>query len=120
MEKLAKITNASLSIKDHGILTFYLSVDYEDGFSQGVGGVALDKWDEDSKSRIGTAYGCEIIRKLLLELDVNDFSEMKGKYIWVFGDESGMNFKPRGIRRLNVDIKSGARNSMGVVFDTIK
>jgi len=105
MKKLAKIKSARLSLQDAGIFTFWINVDYEDGFSQNVGGYALDTYDADKKCRVGTAYGCEMIRRLLEEFGINDFSEMAGKYIWVIGkgDEHGFNFRPTGIQRLKCD-----------------
>ena len=104
MEKqLAKIENAKLEIKERGILNFYIFVHYEDGGHQGVGGIALDTFDKEKDCRIGTAYGCEMIRRLLLTLDVNDFSEMKDKHIWVHGEGYGFNFKPKGVESLSVD-----------------
>ena len=55
-KKLAKITKAHLEIQERGILNFWIFVDYEeDGFSQGVGGIALDTWDEVKRKRVGTA-----------------------------------------------------------------
>ena len=101
-KQLAKITDAKLEIKETGILNFWIFVDYEDLGSQEIGGLALDEWDESSKKRVGTAYGCEMIRRLLDVLDVNDFSEMKGKIIWVHGDGEGFSFKPTGIESLKV------------------
>lgn len=114
-KKLAKITKATLEIQERGILNFWIHVDYEDGFSQGIGGIALDTFDNENKQRIGTSFGCEIIRRLLLELQVNDFSEMKNKIIWVLGKENGINFKPLGIQALNL----AKRNSNGVIFNEI-
>lgn len=102
-KKLAKITKAQLQIMERGILMFYIFVDYEDGCSQGVGGFCLDDWSEDKKSRIGTAFGCEMIRMLLLTMAVDDFSEMKGKHIYVIGEGDGLSFEPKGIARLRVD-----------------
>jgi hypothetical protein len=101
--KLAKISKATLEIKERGILNFWIYVDYEEGCSQGVGGIALDDWDKSKDSRVGTAYGCELIRRLLLSLNVDDFSEMKGKMIWVIGEGDGLSFIPKGIQALNVD-----------------
>jgi len=103
MKQLAKISKATLEIKERGILNFWIYVDYEDGGAQGIGGIALDTWDKERKVRIGTAYGCEMIRCLLLSLKVNDFSEMKGKIIWVIGEGEGFDFKPTGIQMLKVD-----------------
>lgn len=102
-KKLAKISSAKLDIKERGILTFWIAVDYEDGWSQYVGGIALDDPSMDRGLRVGTAFGCEVIRRLLLALDVNDFSEMKGKYIYVIGEGEGLKFATKGIQALRVD-----------------
>ena len=92
-----------------------IHVDYEEGSSQGVGGFALDEYIEEIKERIGTAYGCEMIRRILIELNVNDFSEMKGKKIWVYGDGEGLRFRPEGISSLHVDNSK----SKPVMFDEV-
>lgn len=102
-KKLAKISKARLEIQERGILMFWIYVDYEEGGCQGVGGIALDDWDEGRSDRVGTAFGCEVIRRLLLALDVNDFSEMTGKMVWVLGEGDGFGFETRGIQALKVD-----------------
>lgn len=102
-KQLAKISRASLEIQGRGILNFWIHVDYEGGGSQGVGGIALDTFCKETDSRVGTAYGCEMIRRILLELCVNDFSEMKGKHVWVIGEGEGLGFKPAGIQSLRGD-----------------
>lgn len=116
-KQLAKIKSASLEIKERGILNFWIIVDYEEGYSQGIGGLALDTYDKILQERIGTAYGCEMIRQLLLCLDVNDFSEMVGKNIWVLGEGSGLSFTPKGIQRLKTD--SGDKKYITVIFSDI-
>lgn len=88
-KKLAKIESASLSMQERGILTFWITVKYEDGGYQSLGGMTLDEWSEEKKRRIGTTYGCEMIRRTLVELGVDDFSKMKGKHIWVYGVGKG-------------------------------
>ena len=115
MKQLAKISKAHLEIQERGILNFRIHVDYEDGFSQGIGGICLDSYSEEKGRRIGTAYGCEMIRRLLIELGVNDFSEMRGRHVWVLGDGDGLSFTPTGIKGLKVDV--GSDN--GVVFSEI-
>lgn len=111
-KQLAKISNAKLIIKDRGILTFWIYVDYEEGMSQCIGGMALDTYDKERQERIGTAYGCEMIRRLFIELGVNDFSEMAGQHIWVYGKGSGLGFTPTGISALYTNNK----NSKPVIF----
>lgn len=44
-----------------------------------------------------------MIRQLLLLLNVNDFSEMAGKYIKVLGEGDSWTFKPLGIKTLRAD-----------------
>jgi hypothetical protein len=116
MKKLAKIRSASLEIKERGVLNFWIHVDYEDGFSQGVGGIALDSWDTEKQCRVGTAYGCEMIRQLLLVTNTNDFAEMEGKIIWVIGEGEGLSFRPTGIQALRVDC---GKKNVKVVFDDV-
>lgn len=115
IKQLAKIKKASLEIKERGILNFSIHVDYEEGCSQCVGGIALDTYDKTSDKRIGTAYGCEVIRRLLLCLNVNDFSEMSEKIIWVYGEGDGLRFKAKGISDLYVNGKTVEP----VIFDDI-
>lgn len=113
-EQLAKVKSATLEIQDRGILNFWINVDYEEGCSQGVGGIALDTYDKQLESRVGTAYGCEVIRQLLLLFNVNDFSGMKDKYVYVVGEGSGFGFTPKGFKSLKVDGKQKT-----VIFDDI-
>lgn len=103
-KKLAKITKATLEIQERGILNFWVFVDYEDGWHQGVGGICLDTWDEEKKSRVGTAYGCEMIRQMLLFFGVNNLEECKGQLVYVLGDgKSALDFKPCGFEHLYVE-----------------
>lgn len=104
-KELAQISSATLEIQERGILNFWIYVNYENGFSQGIGGIALDAYDEKTKTRIGTAFGCELIRQLLLVLNVNDFSEMNNKNIWVLTEDSSslIDIRPIGIQTLRAD-----------------
>lgn len=115
-KKLAKVRSARLEIKDRGILMFYITVDYEDGLSQNVGGLCLDTYDKVKEKRVGTAYGCEMIRRCLLEFGVDDFSEMKGKYIWVLGEGEGFSFTPKGLQKLVVD---GGKEKEPFIFSEV-
>lgn len=114
-KRLAKISAASLEIKERGILNFWIHVEYEEGCSQGIGGIALDSYDKAKNKRVGTAYGCEMIRRILLAFDVNDFSELKGKHLWVIGEGEGFSFNPKGVQALSVDSK----NDTPVIFTDI-
>jgi len=114
-KKLAYVCKASLEIQERGILTFWINVDYEEGSSQTVGGFALDSYDKQRQERVGTAYGCEMIRKILTEFGVNDFSEIAHKHIWVLGTGEGLEFKPLGLQALQEPNKL----SEGFLFNDI-
>lgn len=114
-KKLAKINKVAFNIKERGILMFHVMVSYEEGMSQGVGGMCLDTYDAKKEKRIGTAYGCEMIRQLMLTFDVDNFEEAKGKIIWVIGEGEGLSFKPTGLQSLSVD-----KNQKTLMFEDIK
>ena len=113
-KQLAKIRSTRLEINDHGILTFAIDVDYENGFSQCVGGMALDTYDKIKERRVGTASGCEIIRRLIDEFKVGGLEYLKNKHCWIYGDGDELNFKPKGIQTLSVDAKT-----KGIFFEDI-
>lgn len=115
IKRLAKIESAGLNIKDRGLLTFYMIVTYENSYHQSINEICLDTYDEQINERVGTAFGCELIRRLFLELDVNDFSEMAGKHIWVHWDGEGFPFEAKGISALYVDNKK----SEPVIFSDV-
>lgn len=112
-KSLARVSSAHLEIQERGILNFWIHVDYENFGSQSIGGICLDTYDKNKERRIGTAYGCEMIRQLLLVMGVNDFSEMKGKMFYVLHEGEGFNIKPKGIERLALD------GGKSVVFDDV-
>jgi hypothetical protein len=114
-KRLAKIRQARLDIQERGILNFIILVDYEEGMSQAIGGIALDIYDEEKKRRVGTAYGCDLIRRLLLELCVDDFSEMNGQQVLVYGEGDSLSFKVKGISAL----KTNNPNSKPVMFNEV-
>jgi hypothetical protein len=100
IKELAHIKSIGLDWKDRGILTFWINVDYENGWSQGVGGYALDNYDPISNERVGTAQGLDLIMALSKCLDVNNLTEAKGQTIFVLGEGDALNFKPIGIQAL--------------------
>lgn len=116
-KKLAKVRSATLEIKERGILNFWVFVDYEDGLSQGVGGIILDTFDSERKERVGTAYGCEMIRQLLLFFDVNNLNDCAGQMVYVTGEGKGLSFNPSGFEHLRVNDKFKTRK---INFDEIR
>ena len=63
IKHLCKVTGASLSYQDRKIMVLNLFVNLEDGGSLVVFNNVLDSYDETRKHRVGSAYGCELIRQ---------------------------------------------------------
>lgn len=111
---LARVKSVRTSIKDHGCLTFWVAVEYENGNCQNVGGLALDTWNKDFECRVGTAYGCEMLIQLLKFFNVDDLSGVSDRLIYILGEEdsSFLEFKPRGLERLRLDHKDNEVNTL--------
>lgn len=76
----AKITSTMLGREDHGIMTFFIFVEFGcDG--RGIGGYALDMYDCTTESRVFTPKGFEAISKILETVGVDKWEDLPGKYI---------------------------------------
>lgn len=84
--KNAKINSTMLGMEDHGIMSFYLYLDYGGG-GQGAGGYCLDKPLKDEKNkfikRVGTSAGLSVIMEILNTVGVTKWEDLKGKHIRV-------------------------------------
>ena len=83
--KNAIIKSTMLGGEDHGIMTFWLHLDFG-GTGQGYGGYGLDaplKRDGKFIRRIGTAFGLEAIMRVLAVVGVHKWEDLKGKHIRV-------------------------------------
>lgn len=100
---IAKITDTFLGVQDHGIWTATLTVEYENGGVQGIGGYALDQPlrapDGEFLGRFGTADGMEFVRRTCAAVGVETWEELKGKIVRVLfdPDDTGLSAQPRGI-----------------------
>jgi len=81
--KNAVIEETMLGTEDHGLMTAFIHLDYG-GAGQSFGGYGFDEpiKDEDGKflRRVGTAYGCEFIRRVLETLGVDRWEDLKGTH----------------------------------------
>ena len=75
-----RITSTMLGIEDHGILTCMVMIEWKGG-GCGFGGYAFDH--SDGERTIGSAFGCEFIRKTLEAVGVDKWEDLKGKYVRV-------------------------------------
>ena len=80
--KNAVIDNIMLGVEDHGILTFYLSLDYGSG-NQDFGGYELDTYNKIKKKRVGHRACSDFILKILEVVGVKKWEELRGQYIRV-------------------------------------
>lgn len=85
--ELGRIERTMLGYEDHGIFTFMLSLDYG-GSAQGAGGYGLDEYDKPTEDRIGTAYGLDLIIRILRVVGVDEWEQVKGKHIHAIRAES--------------------------------
>uniref|UniRef100_A0A6M3LCX9 Uncharacterized protein n=1 Tax=viral metagenome TaxID=1070528 RepID=A0A6M3LCX9_9ZZZZ len=76
----ARIGSTVLGSEDHGIMSFYLNLDYGGG-GQGAGGYALDEYDKSLDRRIGRGHGIEIIKRILVTVGVSKWEDLPGKYV---------------------------------------
>jgi hypothetical protein len=89
--KNALIKSTYLGIEDHGIMTFYLNLDYGDCF-QSAGGYALDTVLEgkDGKfvCRIGYGKGMSLIMEILKTVEVEKWEDLPCHHIRVLADHT--------------------------------
>lgn len=86
--KNAIIKSTTLGIEDHGILTFWLHLEY-DGSGQGFGGYALDEYDVKEKRRKGTIFGCQTILDVLRVVGVDSWEKLPGSSVRVTSTPDG-------------------------------
>ena len=65
IKHLCEVTEASLGYQDRKILVLNVFVSLEQGGCLNIFGNVLDSYDETRKHRVGSAYGCELIRQTL-------------------------------------------------------
>jgi len=71
----AQITDTFLGFDDHGILTFYLTLNISDDSHCSFGGIRI------------TRRTTEIIGKILNTVGVAKWEDLKGKFLRVYADE---------------------------------
>lgn len=76
----AKIANTMLGFEDHGIMTFFLYLEWP-GAGQGLGGFAIDIGSRESGERRGFGAGISAIRKILEVVGVQKWEDLKGKLV---------------------------------------
>lgn len=88
--KNAIIKSTMLGIEDHGIMSFYLNLDYG-GSGQSAGGYCLDNPIHQGNTfirRIGTAGGMSLIMEIMEVVGVGKWEDLKNTHIRVKADNS--------------------------------
>ena len=78
----ALITNADLSMADHGCFTLSITIDGS-GWGVVYGGYCLGKGYLGAKEFEGNAAGIESIMRIMDVIGVERFQDLKGKYVRV-------------------------------------
>lgn len=79
----AKITATQFGVEDHGILTFYVMLEWSGG-GQGLGGFSLDGYCEETKSRdVGYGPGLVAMRRILETTGVDRWERLPGTLVRV-------------------------------------
>ena len=89
-KQLCNVTKVCTSYQDRRILILDVFVDLESGGSLSVFNMCLDTYDQDKKQRVGTAYGCEIIRQTLDFFGVDDLSQIKNYKCYLLTDKESI------------------------------
>ena len=81
------ITDTMLGHEDHGIFTCMIHMKF-DGTGQGYGGYGFDTYNDKTKTRVGTKYGCQCIISLLKTIGVDKWEDLVNTHIRVKRDKS--------------------------------
>lgn len=78
----AKITNVSLTMADHGCLTFWITVEGA-GWGCGIGGYCIGKGFLGADEFSGYGPGLEAMMRIMDVVGVDKWEDLKGKYVRV-------------------------------------
>lgn len=109
--QIGKVESTMLGVEDHGILTAVLYFDFG-GSGQGISAPIFDshikhtrfkgRYDDGSgeNSRVGSAYGMEFIRRLMMACGVDRWEKIPGRTVFVLRDKGDSFGYIKGIRPL--------------------
>ena len=101
--QLCNVKSVTTNYQDRKILILDVNVELVDGGGLSVFNVVLDTYDKDKQKRVGTTYGCEMIKACLDFFGVNNLSEVKNykcylltekEFIWNASDVLGLKQLP--------------------------
>ena len=83
-KQIGKIKSVQIGVEDHGIMV--MNIDFDFGGSGQVYQVVLDTYDKEKDSRIGTVFGCELLRRICNLFTVDDINDMVGQTAYALYD----------------------------------
>ena len=78
--KNGKITNVTLTMEDHGVLTFYLTIE-GGGVGFGYGGYVIGRGYLGANNFEGSAKGVEAMMRIMDTIGVDTWEDLVGKYL---------------------------------------
>lgn len=78
----AKITNAELTMEDHGVLTYYITLEGR-GWGCNFGGIVIGNGYLGAIEFKGSEKGTEAIMRIMDTVGVNKWNDLKGRYVRV-------------------------------------
>lgn len=78
----AKITGTMLGFEDHGIMTFFIYLEWA-GAGIGFGGYALDAYDKVIEKRVGVGVSLDLLKEIMEVVGVEKWEDLKGQYVRV-------------------------------------
>jgi hypothetical protein len=97
---IARIASTHLGPEDHGIWTFFLHVEWP-GAGVGIGGFGLDTYD--GERRIGTAYGMDMLMRVLETVGVARWEDIPGRNVIVLFEKNGGYAGQRAVGLASID-----------------
>jgi hypothetical protein len=76
----AQIKSTMLGIEDHGIMTFFVFLEWGGGMGCGMGGYALDQPNGRGLPRIGSGPSYQAIRNILEILKLEKWEQLPGTF----------------------------------------
>ena len=84
----AKITHVSITMADHGCLTFYLTLE-GDGWGVNYGGVSIGTGYVGAKDFKGDGKGLEAMMRIMDIVGVTNWEDLEGKYCRIVNPDWG-------------------------------
>ena len=85
--QLCNVKSVTTNYQDRKILILDVNVELVDGGGLSVFNVVLDTYDKEKQKRVGTAYGCEMIKACLDFFGVDDLSQVKNHKCFILTDK---------------------------------